>query len=356
MGLGLSPALEARDPRAHFSPRCRSFAAGVLPDVLLVGLNRIPYVLADSGAFQPLEPFIERTGFDLPDFFPSILASWTINGHLIALPRSNARHALFFNKDLFDQAGIPYPAEGWTWLDFLSSAQALTQDFDHDGTRDQFGAGIEPSLIRLAPFIWQAGGHLVDNRANPSTLVLDQPGEIRAERFFVGLQTVYHVVPNAEQEAAEDSESRFMNGRLAMFFNSRRGVPTYRESVAFDWDVGSFPESTGEKIENPQQLAKLAHKLAQAQRADMGLTLACVLTNVCQSGGGSAAIQVGGSALFAKFSRDDELEADRRAVDLLVRAGIDPRGIVNMFQTLMNERRSRPSAVDAWFRANTATP
>ena len=50
-------------------------------------------------------------------------------------------------------------------------------------------------------------------------------------------------MPNAEQEAAEDSESRFMNGRLAMFFNSRRGVPTYRESVSFDWDVAPLPRA-----------------------------------------------------------------------------------------------------------------
>lgn len=93
-------------------------------------------------------------------------------------------------------------------------------------------------------------------------------------------------------------------------------------------------------------------QLAQAQRADLGLTLACVLTSVCQSGVASAAIQVGGSALFAKFSRDDELQADDRAVGYVMRAGIDPRGIVTMFQTLMNERRSRPSAVDAWFRTH----
>jgi multiple sugar transport system substrate-binding protein len=59
----------------------------------------------------------------------------------------------------------------------------------------------------------------------------------------VGLQTVYHVVPNAEQEAAEDSESRFINGRLAMFFNSRRGVPTYREAIPFDWDVAPLPRA-----------------------------------------------------------------------------------------------------------------
>jgi multiple sugar transport system substrate-binding protein len=50
-------------------------------------------------------------------------------------------------------------------------------------------------------------------------------------------------VPNAEQEASEDSESRFINGRLAMFFNSRRGVPTYRESAKFDWDVAALPQN-----------------------------------------------------------------------------------------------------------------
>jgi len=93
-------------------------------------------------------------------------------------------------------------------------------------------------------------------------------------------------------------------------------------------------------------------QLAQAQRADLGLTLACVLTSVCQSGVASTAIQVGGSALFAKFSRDDELQADEYGVRYLVQAGIDPRGIVDMFRTLLNERRSQPTAVDAFFRTH----
>ncbi|HEY7569691.1 MAG TPA: M48 family metallopeptidase [Gemmatimonadaceae bacterium] len=93
-------------------------------------------------------------------------------------------------------------------------------------------------------------------------------------------------------------------------------------------------------------------QMAQAQRADAGLTLACILTSVCQSGAASAAIQVGGSALFAKFSRDDEQEADEYGVQYLVQAGIDPRGMVDMFRTLLNERRSQPTAVDAWFRTH----
>jgi multiple sugar transport system substrate-binding protein len=52
----------------------------------------------------------------------------------------------------------------------------------------------------------------------------------------------HHVVPDAIQEAAEESESRFLNGRLGMFLNSRRGVPSYREIEGFDWDVAPLPQ------------------------------------------------------------------------------------------------------------------
>jgi multiple sugar transport system substrate-binding protein len=212
-------------------------------DVVLINYRRYA-AFASLGALEPLGGYLEKSRLlSKRAFYPQAIEAFSWNDQLMCIPQNISSLVVYYNKDLFDQAGIPYPAEGWTWLDFLSAAQVLTQDFDHDGSRDQFGAGIEPSLVRLAPFIWQAGGHLVDDRANPSTLVLDQPGEVRAERFFVALQTVYHVVPNAEQEAAEDSESRFINGRLAMFFNSRRGVPTYRESVTFDWDVAPMPRA-----------------------------------------------------------------------------------------------------------------
>lgn len=217
--------------------------AGNPADVVLINYRRYA-AFASLGALEPLDGYLEKSRLlKKRDFYPEAIEPFIWNGKLMCIPQNISSLVVYYNKDLFDQAGLPYPAKGWTWLDFLAAAQVLTKDFDHDGSRDQFGAGIEPSLIRLAPFIWQAGGHLVDDRANPSTLVLDQPGEIKAERFFVGLQTVYHVVPNAEQESAEDSESRFMNGRLAMFFNSRRGVPTYRESVSFDWDVAPLPRA-----------------------------------------------------------------------------------------------------------------
>lgn len=90
-------------------------------------------------------------------------------------------------------------------------------------------------------------------------------------------------------------------------------------------------------------------QMEQAQGANIGVTLACVLTQICNNQATAAAINVGGNALFAKFSRDDEAQADEEGVKNTVRAGIDPRGIPEMFQILLNERERSPSSVDAWF-------
>ncbi len=94
------------------------------------------------------------------------------------------------------------------------------------------------------------------------------------------------------------------------------------------------------------------HTVQQMQQSDQmngGLLALCTLTTVCSSGVGQAAINVGGSALFAKFSREDEQEADTEGVKTAVKAGIDPRGIPGMFRILLSERNSNPSSVDAFF-------
>jgi beta-barrel assembly-enhancing protease len=93
-------------------------------------------------------------------------------------------------------------------------------------------------------------------------------------------------------------------------------------------------------------------QMEKAQGANIGLVLGCTLINVCGSQAANAAIQIGGSALFAKFSRDDERQADEEAVKNTVRAGIHPKGIPEMFQILLNERQRNPSAVEGWFSSH----
>jgi beta-barrel assembly-enhancing protease len=90
-------------------------------------------------------------------------------------------------------------------------------------------------------------------------------------------------------------------------------------------------------------------QMEQMQGANVGVTIACVLTGVCNSGLTQAGINVAGQAVFAKFSRDDEAQADAAGVDELVRAGINPNGMTRMFEKLLAERQSRPSGLDAWF-------
>lgn len=93
-------------------------------------------------------------------------------------------------------------------------------------------------------------------------------------------------------------------------------------------------------------------QMRDAQRAQVGVGAVCVLTGFCEGQLAGAAINIGAGAAFAKFSRDDETEADVVGIRHVVRAGIDPRGVPRMFERLLNERRTNPSAVDAWFRSH----
>ncbi|MBP6772138.1 MAG: M48 family metalloprotease [Gemmatimonadaceae bacterium] len=94
-------------------------------------------------------------------------------------------------------------------------------------------------------------------------------------------------------------------------------------------------------------------QMRDQQRANVGVTLGCILAPaVCNSGVGNAALQLGGGAAFAKFSRDDEAEADKFGVTYITRAGIDPRGMPSMFRTLMAERKTNPSGLDNFFASH----
>ncbi len=217
------------------------FAAGTPADVILLNYRRFAQFAA-KGALEPLGDFLERSQLlSLTDFYPQALEAFQWQGKLICIPQNLSSLVVYYNKKLFDMASLLYPQDGWTWSDLLTTAQILTRDTDDDTRIDQYGLGTEVSLARFAPFIWQHGGEVVDNTLTPSRLTLDWPLSLEAIQWLVDLQMRYHVIPNAEAEAAENSESRFLNGRLGMFLNSRRGVPTYRQITAFDWDVAPLP-------------------------------------------------------------------------------------------------------------------
>ena len=217
------------------------FAASTPPDVFLINYRHLgPFVA--GAAIAPVGPRLAQSQvISRDDFYAPARDAFTWQGVLQCLPQNMSSPVIYFNRDLFAAAGLPDPADGWTWAEFVAAARMLTHDQDGDGVVDQYGLGVTPSLVRAAPFVWMNGGELVDDPRAPTRLTLDSPATRAALAWFVALQTEHHVTPDAVAEAAESSLSRFLNGRLAMIVESRRATPEFRRIEAFDWDVAPLP-------------------------------------------------------------------------------------------------------------------
>jgi predicted Zn-dependent protease len=95
-----------------------------------------------------------------------------------------------------------------------------------------------------------------------------------------------------------------------------------------------------------------AQQIGQANTANMGVTLAYILLGRQPGQVEQTALGVAGGAVFAKFGRDDEREADSVAVDYLTEAGINPGGLPRMFNTLQSIQQGQPSKVEQWFASH----
>jgi multiple sugar transport system substrate-binding protein len=211
--------------------------AGTLSDVVLFDYEALPQFFAKD-AFESEEPYLEKsTVIHADDFYPQALDAMRWKGQVMCIPLNISQDVVYYNRDLFKAGNVPLPAAGWTWDDFLSAAKALTTA-DHS----QYGAAMDAELGRLAPFIWQNGGQLVDDPDKPTRLALDTPEALGALQWVFDLQLKEHVIPTEVEEASQDSPSRFLAGTLAMIIRSRKFTPTARASAPFDWDVAPLPK------------------------------------------------------------------------------------------------------------------
>ena len=218
------------------------YAAGLAPDVFLINYRRYGQFAA-RGTLTPVGPLLASSEVIAEeDYFPEPLEAFRYGGELMCLPQNLSTLVVYYNRDLFDAAGVPYPEVGWDWDEFLAAAKALTRDIDGDGITDQHGLGVENSLIRFTPFIWQAGGELVDDVDRPTRLAIDTPEAREAIQFFIDLSLVHKVVPTEAEVLAMSDEDRFMYGTTAMLLQSRRVVPTLRQIQGFTWDVAPLPQ------------------------------------------------------------------------------------------------------------------
>lgn len=211
------------------------FASAKPPDVFLMNYREYG-IFGERGQLEPLGNYLAQSKVVHPDdFYPQALAAFTQNKILNCIPQNLSGTVVYYNKDLFQKANIPFPKNGWNWDDFLKTAQALT-----NSATKQYGLGIYPEFTRLMPFIWQNGGDVTD--APPTRIVMDTPEVKAAIQWFVDLQGKYHVTPDEIQARAQGIEERFLAGTEGMLVFSRRIVPSLRQ-VNFDWDVAPLPQN-----------------------------------------------------------------------------------------------------------------
>ncbi len=236
----LNPVAKQDDLLANLTT---AFAGGQPPDVFLV--NYLKYgQFAAEGVLADVQPYLDASeAISVEEFAEPPLEAFRFDGEtLTCMPQNISSLEVYYNVDLFDSLGLDHPAAGWDWDDLVAAARTITRE----GGEGTYGIGVEASLQRLAPFVWAAGGDLVDDPLRPTTLTLDDPATREALEFFVGLQTTQGVVPPDAEEQSLAAEERFIAGQLGMYLNSRKSVPTLRESISdFTWDVAPMPAYPG---------------------------------------------------------------------------------------------------------------
>jgi multiple sugar transport system substrate-binding protein len=216
-----------------------SIAGGRPPDLFLMNY-RYYGQFAARDALEPVGPFLDASSaLSEGDFFETAMRPFRWDGVQMCLPQNVSSLVVYYNADLFRTSGVAPPARGWSWDEMVDVAERLTRDDDGDGSVDVYGLGVDPEIIRVAPLIWSNGGTLVDDEASPTRFAFDGPAVAALERFLD--LRARGVTPTDEEAEAEDFESRFLSGRLAMLLDSRRVVPTLRTITEFSWDVAGFP-------------------------------------------------------------------------------------------------------------------
>jgi len=209
-------------------------AGNEAPDVMAMNLEN-SYTFASLGAMEPLDQWIASSGLDTDIYYPATLNMWKFEDVQYYMPATFSDVVLYYNKDLFDAAGLAYPTRDWTWADLKTAAIALTKDTDGDGKIDQWGYSLPWWPIMLEMYnasIWSEDG---------TTCTLNSAEGIKAIQTMVDARYVDKFAPTADQLAEQGDWDMFIAGRLAMWPTGPWAVQPFNDAVTFTYDIAHMP-------------------------------------------------------------------------------------------------------------------
>ncbi len=231
--------LPAGDP---YTEKILTQIAGGNPvDVMFVNAEQF-YIYAKKNILLPLNDYVAKDKMPIDKFYPKIIEKFTVDGNFYVLPRDIAPVCVvFYNKEIFNKAGLKYPAPDWNWDQMRDMAVKMTVK-NPDGTTT-FGFADEWGIWE--PFVLSNGGKFVDDLKKPAKCLLDSPEALNAYEYRQDLMYKYKVMPSPSQLSAMGgvgASDLFIQGKAAMFLSGIWKTPFFRETIKFDWDATAFPK------------------------------------------------------------------------------------------------------------------
>jgi multiple sugar transport system substrate-binding protein len=230
--------VDISDWGAYFEKLKTLFAGGTPPDVFAMDA---PLYLdwQSRGVLLNMQPYIDAEAGMLDGFYPVTLQAYKLEDGYYGLPRDFQTIVLYYNKDMFDAAGVDYPTNDWTMEDLRTAAKALTLDENGDGAPEQFGFSADFYDMELfwGAAIWGSGGEVISEDHTQTLLAEGSARE--AWQLISDMMFEDGSVPDTD-EAAQYGYDVFAGGGAAMTTIGHWAVPDYAQ-LSFKWDVAAFP-------------------------------------------------------------------------------------------------------------------
>jgi len=215
-------------------------AGGDYPDIMYLGNGSItPYV--EKGQLAALDSLIETDGLSTSDIFETNLALYNVDGAQYGFPADAPSQQLFFNKTMFEKAGVDVPSSdwedaSWNWDAFLELAKAVT-----DADNNRWGWQTKPGNFR-AGWIWVTanGGTMFSD--DGTKCLLNELAAVEAYQFLADLIHVHKVAPPVDV-AQEIGAAELFEGGLTAMETWWPAIGRMRTNIQdWEWDVAPHPQ------------------------------------------------------------------------------------------------------------------
>lgn len=162
---------------------------------------------------------------------PKAYQAFNYNGQQLGLVETFSTVVLFYNKDLFDKAGLAYPDETWTWEDELEAARKLT-----DPAAGVWGSYQPVQFNEFYKVAAQNGGKIIDG----DKVVINSPENVEALQYLVDRILKEKIQPTEAEMAGQGASDLFMAGKLAMVHTGIWMFSNFKDAP-FNWDIAPEP-------------------------------------------------------------------------------------------------------------------